>query len=245
MNCPKCGTKNPTGSVYCFNCGGAMNAPPPAQQKAPPVPDAAPPRQPLAQPMPAPQPRATNRASPQVPHERISKRSIVVAVVLFPLVLLCIFGLKHAFTVQKDFGGTYTGVVHNLTGGISSDFTVSFSQDSHGAIEGCMAVKPPLGGSGYLKGQVEGSQVTFDVSSAFFVIGFKGQSESSNVNGTYLVSVHNGPSQNGTFQLQRTSLAVVSKVFSSSICPNDEATTGNMYYSGDGISVSARRSPVD
>jgi hypothetical protein len=26
MTCPKCGTKNPIGSVYCFNCGGTMIA---------------------------------------------------------------------------------------------------------------------------------------------------------------------------------------------------------------------------
>lgn|GEM_PF-5256392 len=29
MICPKCGAKNPIGSVYCFNCGGAINAPTP------------------------------------------------------------------------------------------------------------------------------------------------------------------------------------------------------------------------
>lgn len=31
MNCPKCGAKNPIGSVYCFNCGEAVNAPRPQE----------------------------------------------------------------------------------------------------------------------------------------------------------------------------------------------------------------------
>jgi hypothetical protein len=148
------------------------------------------------------------------------------------------------------FTGAYSGVVQNLTGGVSSDFTVSLRENKDGVIEGCMAVKPPLGGSGYLKGQVEGSQFSFNVVGALSQISFKGQREANDLSGTYLVSFPEGQKQNGKFSLHRTSLDVPSSEFSSTTCPDDaailipaaeqgdapaQAYLGTMYYLGRGV----------
>jgi hypothetical protein len=148
------------------------------------------------------------------------------------------------------FTGTYSGRVHNLTGGVSADFTVSVRESENGAIEGCMAVKPPLGGSGYLKGSVQGSEISFDVVGALSEIAFSGKQLEKKLNGTYLVTFPNGPKENGEFTLSRTSSVAPRTDFSSQSCPNDlailtplaeqgdagaQAYLGTMYYLGKGV----------
>ncbi len=148
------------------------------------------------------------------------------------------------------FTGTYSGKVHNLTEGLSVDFTVSVRESQKGAIEGCMTVKPPLGGSGYLKGSVQGSEIEFDVVGALSKITFNGKRVANELSGTYLVSFPKGSQENGEFTLRRTSQDAPRIVFSSQTCPDDlailtpaaeqgnagaQAYLGTMYYLGRGV----------
>lgn len=148
------------------------------------------------------------------------------------------------------FTGTYSGTVHNLTEGMSADFTVSVRENEKGVIEGCMTVKPPLGGSGYLKGSVQGSEISFDVVGALSEIAFNGKLLANKLSGTYLVSFPKGSQENGEFTLRRTSPDAPRIAFSSQTCPNDlailtpaaeqgnpgaQAYLGTMYYLGRGV----------
>jgi hypothetical protein len=56
------------------------------------------------------------------------------------------------FPPNAELTGEYSGVVQNLTAGQSADFTILVSESNGGAIQGCMAVKLSLVGSGYLQG---------------------------------------------------------------------------------------------
>jgi hypothetical protein len=148
------------------------------------------------------------------------------------------------------FTGTYSGEVHNLTEGLSVDFTVSARESEKGAIEGCMTVKPPLGGSGYLKGSVRGSEIAFDVVGALSEITFNGKRVGNELSGTYLVSFPKGSQESGEFTLRRTASDAPRLVFSSQTCPNDltiltpaaeqgnagaQAYLGTMYSLGRGV----------
>jgi TPR repeat protein len=150
----------------------------------------------------------------------------------------------------NGFTGKYSGMVRNITEGLSTTFTVSLRESKDGYIEGCMTVEPPLGGSGYLKGQVQDSKFSFDVVGALSQISFTGQREANNLSGTYLVSFPEGPEQNGSFSLHRVSLDFPNSGFSSTSCPDDSAILtpaaeqGNtaaqeylaaMYYLGRGV----------
>jgi hypothetical protein len=84
-----------------------------------------------------------------------------------------------------------------------------------------MTVKPPLGGSGYLKGSVRGSEVVFDVVGALSKITFNGKRVANELNGTYLVSYPKGSQENGEFTLRRTSSDAPRLVLSSQTCPSD------------------------
>jgi TPR repeat protein len=150
-----------------------------------------------------------------------------------------------------EITGTYSGVVHNLTGKLSSDFSISLRENKDDSIEGCMAVKPPLGGSGYLKGHVEGTQFSFDVVGALSQITFNGKREANDLSGTYVVLFPEGTRENGEFVLHRILSKVSSIEFNSLTCPNDaaimtqaaeqgnvaaQAYLGSMYYWGRGVS---------
>jgi hypothetical protein len=94
--------------------------------------------------------------------------------------------------------GTYAGTVHNQTANVSSTFTVVFHQTKAGLLDGCVEVKPPLQGSGVLRGSVHGSQVTFDVAD----ITFHGDTSKSGIAGSYVVTRQAG-NQLGDFHLSR------------------------------------------
>src|SRR5579864_1552828 len=99
--------------------------------------------------------------------------------------------------------GIYSGVVHNLTAGLSSDFKIALTENN-GAIRGCMEVQPPLVGSGPLQGTMNGPNVSFVVTSDAMQIAFDGRRDAGKLNGTYLVSARDGGSkQSGTFALQK------------------------------------------
>ena len=70
-----------------------------------------------------------------------------------------------------------------------------------------MEVKPPLLGSGPLRGTANGSNVSFVVTGDAMQLAFDGRRDAANLNGTYLVSRRDGgPGQTGTFTLKRISL---------------------------------------
>lgn len=99
--------------------------------------------------------------------------------------------------------GTYSGTVNNLTAAISADFKIAV-MENNGEIHGCMDVKPPLYGSGPLQGTMNGSKVSFVVTSDSMQIAFDGRRDAGRLNGTYLVSARDrGSKQTGTFVLQK------------------------------------------
>lgn len=146
--------------------------------------------------------------------------------------------------------GTYSGVVLNLTANVSAGFKIVVAE-SRGTIQGCMAVKPPLIGSGYLIGTTHGSQFSFVVVGDSARMGFDGQRAAINLVGTFSVSIPDGGSgQNGTFMLRRTSAEGPGSGFKAQSCPNDATVTretaeqgdasaqlslGLLYYEGKGV----------
>lgn len=123
---------------------------------------------------------------------------------------------------NAELTGTYSGIVQNLTAGLSADFTMVVGESKDGAIQGCLAVKLPLTGSGYLRGMVQGLQFSFVVVGDFSQIRFDGQRDANTLSGTYLVSIPNGGSeQKGTFILHKASSEGLSRGFNISNCPSD------------------------
>jgi S1-C subfamily serine protease len=155
------------------------------------------------------------------------------------------------FPPNTELTGTYSGVVLNLTAGVSADFTI-FVAESGGAVHGCMAVKPPLTGSGHLRGTAQGMQFSLVVVSDSARLSFDGQRDANNLVGTYSVSIPNGGSQqNGTFALHKTSTEGPTSGSNVQNCPNDALVTreaaeqgdptaqlslGFLYYQGQGVS---------
>jgi hypothetical protein len=122
---------------------------------------------------------------------------------------------------SAELTGTYSGVVQNLTAGVSADFTILVTERNR-AIQGCMEVKPPLFGSGPLRGTTNGLNFSFVIASNSMQLEFDGQRNATNLSGTYLVSNHDGGSkQNGTFVLHKISAEGLSSGFTISNCRND------------------------
>jgi hypothetical protein len=94
--------------------------------------------------------------------------------------------------------GTYIGTVHNQTANLSSTFTVVIHQTKAGLFEGCAEVKPPLYGSGVLRGSIRGSHVNFVVAD----ITFQGDASKTGITGSYVVSRQEG-NQLGDFRLSK------------------------------------------
>ncbi len=112
--------------------------------------------------------------------------------------------------------GEYSGVVHNQAAALSADFAIKV-QDSGGALSGSMLVKPPLAGSGPLEGSVDGSSVTFAVTSSIGTITFLGTRSKNKITGTYIVEYTARPKESGTFALKSgpsvdTAAPIVSKL---------------------------------
>ena len=114
---------------------------------------------------------------------------------------------------SAELTGTYSGVVQNLTAGVSADFKILITERNR-AIQGCMEVKPPLIGSGSLRGTANGLNFSFVVVSDSMQIEFDGQRNATNLSGTYLVPIGDGGSkQKGTFVLQKLSSEGLSSGF--------------------------------
>jgi len=101
-----------------------------------------------------------------------------------------------------SFAGQFGGTVRNQTASLSADFGI-IVDDKNGILSGCMAVKPPLFGSGPLSGVVKGQDVSFSVVSSIGEIAFNGRHENNEVQGTYTVRHPSGaPNEEGTFVLR-------------------------------------------
>ena len=132
---------------------------------------------------------------------------------------------KASIAESAELTGTYSGVVQNLTAGVSADFQILVTE-RNGAIRGCMEVKPPLIGSGSLRGTVDGLHFSFVVASDSVQIAFDGQRNATNLSGTYLVSNRDGGSkQKGTFVLNKISSEGLSSGFNISNCRGDAPRT--------------------
>ena len=107
-------------------------------------------------------------------------------------------GLAKTTKPTVSVSGTYTGTVRNQTANVASTFTAVIHQTKAGALEGCMEVKPPLYGSGVLRGSVHGSQVDFSVAD----ITFQGNISKNEIIGSYVVTRHEG-NQLGDFRLTK------------------------------------------
>jgi len=116
--------------------------------------------------------------------------------------------------------GIYEGRVKNLTGQLSADFEIQVRQEEENGLLGCMAVHRPLYGSGELRGEVEQSQVIFNVSSWVGVITFSGQRQGDDLTGAYSVLGKNGRAQEGKFELRRQSRTLPTN-FDPKNCPDD------------------------
>jgi hypothetical protein len=94
--------------------------------------------------------------------------------------------------------GVYVGTVNNQTANLNSSFTVVVYSAKTGVLEGCLEVKPPLYGSGVLRGSVTGSRVNFAVAD----ITFQGDASKDVITGSYVVTRQAG-NQLGTFRLTK------------------------------------------
>jgi hypothetical protein len=92
---------------------------------------------------------------------------------------------------RGDFTGTFGGTVRNATVGLSASFGVAVREED-GLVYGCIAIQPPLYGSGSLQGVVQGSRISFDTVGlslgARFSIRFEGELRGGGLEGTYEVS---------------------------------------------------------
>jgi hypothetical protein len=103
---------------------------------------------------------------------------------------------------SNGISGSYTGVVHNLTGDISSTFGI-LTRDSAGSLEGCLEVHAPLYGSGPLTGVRRGTQVEFEVKNSIYTLIFHGTVHGDEFSGSYTATAEGGTPQEGRFNLER------------------------------------------
>lgn len=105
---------------------------------------------------------------------------------------------------SSSVAGHYAGSVRNRTAAKSADFAIEL-HDSHGALSGSMAVKPPLYGSGALTGTVDNKRLTFTVMSDIGTLVFTGVHEGERITGTYTVQHSAGGKEAGSFKLSKES----------------------------------------
>ena len=104
----------------------------------------------------------------------------------------------QASSATNGVSGVYAGTVHNQTVNLSSSFNVKILRPGAGALGGCVEIKPPLVGSGALRGSIRGTRVNFVVSD----IAFQGTASKNVITGTYVVSRPDGQ-QLGDFRLTK------------------------------------------
>jgi len=85
---------------------------------------------------------------------------------------------------------------------LGATFTVVINQAKDGVLSGCMAVKPPLDGSGTLRGSVRSSSVNFAVAD----MTFHGSFSWNEIAGSFVVARPEG-NQLGEFRLVKQAAA--------------------------------------
>jgi hypothetical protein len=110
-----------------------------------------------------------------------------------------------AFATAPTPLGTFTGVVTNKTANLSADFSVQIVHLGN-SIRGCMQVKPPLYGTGPLKGTIQGENYNFVTNGVGISIEFTGRRSGQFITGTYVVT-NTLRQQLGEFRLQESSQA--------------------------------------
>ena len=123
---------------------------------------------------------------------------------------------------RVNLTGTFAGIVRNQTVGVSAPFGVAIREED-GVVYGCIAIQPPLYGSGTLQGVLQGSKISFDSvgfsQSARFAIRFDGELHGAVLKGTYEVS---SPSrQHGEFELNKRGSDAPRAGFSLKDCINN------------------------
>lgn len=123
-------------------------------------------------------------------------------------------------SVTRPLTGQFGGVVHNLSANVSAEFGIVI-EDTSGVLSGCMGVKQPLFGSGPLAGFVDGSDVSFIVTSAIGKIAFTGQRSGGAITGTYTVQHEGAPNEEGSFTLRKGNSEGPGSDFDVAQCPTD------------------------
>ncbi len=103
------------------------------------------------------------------------------------------------------FVGQFAGTVHNDTADLSATFAI-FVQDTSGDLSGCLAVLPPLGGSGSIAGSESGPDVSFVATSNGTKITFTGERTEDSIAGTYVVEKDAGGEEAGKFYAKRAKI---------------------------------------
>jgi S1-C subfamily serine protease len=103
---------------------------------------------------------------------------------------------------DTTLSGTYTGNVHNITANVTASFSIVIREDKR-TIYGCMIVRPPLYGSGPLRGSFAGDDIYFDTIGSTYRIKFQGKATNRGIAGTYRVT--RPAPQNGSFELYKDS----------------------------------------
>jgi S1-C subfamily serine protease len=159
--------------------------------------------------------------------------------------------LADAFSRARDgIGGTYSGVLQNLTLRKSAGFKILITE-SGGVIQGCLVVMPPLLGSGEVRGTVLGLQFSFVVVGDSAETRFDGPSDGNTISGVYSAAVRGEDSkQKGTFTIRKVAPEVQSGITKAGKCLNDamvnreaaeqgsalaQLNLGNLYYEGRGL----------
>ena len=147
--------------------------------------------------------------------------------------------------------GTYSGTILNRTAWVSAEFDIILSESGADIVRGCMAVKPPLIGSGHLLGSTHGLRLSFVVVNDSARLEFDGQRDADTLSGTYSATSSGRPAQSGTFTLHKTSAKNPYGESKEKECPNDakvtrevadrgdataQLTLGLLYYEGRGVS---------
>jgi hypothetical protein len=103
---------------------------------------------------------------------------------------------------DTTLSGTYTGNVHNITANVTASFSIVIREDKQ-TIYGCMIVRPPLYGSGPLRGSFAEDDIYFDTIGSTYQIKFQGKVMNRKISGTYRVT--RPAPQDGSFELHKDS----------------------------------------
>jgi curved DNA-binding protein CbpA len=115
----------------------------------------------------------------------------------------------------------FDGILRDQSANVSADFKISLLEGG-GALSGCMAVDPPLFGGGPIKGHYKGDDFGFTVTSEIGKVTLTGKRRDYNIGGTYRLDRKKGPTESGTFTLEKVESVGEDEEFVIENCPTDE-----------------------